>query len=146
MNAEALELWAPALATIGAFACLAVLPSRDQAAWDARLCRAAASALGIALVGRYAVWRIGALPHDQNLFQDAWAYLFLGTELLNLLSNCLVFFFMSRTLDRSREADAVGRSPLRFAPTDVFIATYNEPASVIERTIVGALDIDHPDL
>jgi hypothetical protein len=29
---------------------------------------------------------------------------------------------------------------------DVFIATYNEPVSVLERTIIGALAIDHPDL
>jgi cellulose synthase (UDP-forming) len=29
---------------------------------------------------------------------------------------------------------------------DVFIATYNEPADVIERTMVGALAIDHNDL
>ncbi|MFY9855396.1 MAG: glycosyltransferase, partial [Terracidiphilus sp.] len=62
------------------------------------------------------------------------------------VSSLLIYFFMSRTLSRGLEADTHRDSPFMNAPVDVFIATYNEPADVIERTMVGAMGIDHTDL
>ena len=57
-----------------------------------------------------------------------------------------VYFFLSRTKDRSSDADAAQNSPLLEAPVDVFTVTYNEPVSVLERTIIGAKAIAHPDV
>ncbi len=105
-----------------------------------------AALLSGGLLLRYLVWRVQALPVTYSLFARGWAVLFVVIEIMNALTALLVLFFLSRTINRTPEADAAQDSPLLSAPTDVFIATYNEARSVLERTIVGALDIDHPDL
>lgn len=141
-----LSVWLPSLATLGVFLCLIWMPPRDAAHPAAKAARAGAAVLAGGLTLRYAVWRCTVLPQGQTLPQDIWALLFLAVELLNHLSNILSLFFLSRSRNRSAEADAAQDSPLVTAPTDVFIPTYNEPYEVLERTIVGAMDIDHPDL
>jgi cellulose synthase (UDP-forming) len=138
--------WGPTLLTLGAFLCIAWLSPADETRRGARLVRIAAATLSAALVLRYATWRVQALPDRQSLLAETWVIVFVTIEMLNALSGLLVLLFLSRTIDRSAEADAAQDSPLLSAPTDVFIATYNEPRSVLERTIVGAMDIDHPDL
>ncbi|MGH6869001.1 MAG: glycosyltransferase, partial [Methylocella sp.] len=114
---------------------------------NSKPCRAVAAALCIFLALRYLWWHATlGMPKGQSLLQQAWAWMFFFFEAMNNLSSMMVCFFLSRTRDRSAEADAAQDSPLLAAPVDVFIATYNEPVSVLERTIVGAMAIDHPDL
>lgn len=109
--------------------------------------RVIASLLCTAMTLRYLQWRLTAsLPDHQTLVQRSWTYLFLTIEVGTLVSSILIYFFMSRTLSRSGQADAHAYSLLNKAPVDVFIATYNEPRDVIERTMVGAMAIDHDDL
>lgn len=109
--------------------------------------RVIAAATCILCTLRYLWWRwTVSMPEGQELWQQAWAWTFLGFETLSLLSTVMIFAFMSRRRDRSAEADAGQGSPLQDEPTDVFIATYNEERDILERTIVGALSIDHPDL
>ncbi|HEX2940990.1 MAG TPA: glycosyltransferase [Rhodopila sp.] len=146
MDSESLENWAPALATLAVFTCLAWLAPRDETRFAAKFGRVCGAMFAAAVILRYASWRIHALPPDSTPLRQVWAVFFLVMEMLNVFSNLLVLFFMSRTINRSEQADAAQDSPLIHAPTDVFIATYNEPRSVLERTIVGALDIDHPDM
>nr|WP_249200553.1 PilZ domain-containing protein [Thetidibacter halocola] len=61
----------------------------------------------------------------------------------------ILFAFLLRRSDRSSEADA-HEARLRALPSsdlpevDVFIATYNEPQDVLERTIAGAMALDWP--
>ncbi|MGE0419195.1 MAG: glycosyltransferase [Acetobacteraceae bacterium] len=141
MTDGTLSILAPSLLVVGLMLCLAWLP-RDN---DPRA-RVAAALLGAVLTLRYISWRVDALPPPQSWLQDAWVLLFLGTEMLSALSSLLVLFFMSRHIDRSAQADAEQGSPLLTAPVDVFIATYNEAPAILERTIVGAMGIDHPDL
>jgi cellulose synthase (UDP-forming) len=141
-----LSVWSPALATLGVFLCLAWLVPRDETRPAAHLGRMLAASLTGGLTLRYVSWRVGALPQAQSWPQDLWVMVFLVAEMLNHLSNLMALFFLSRTCNRSAEADAAADSPLIHAPTDVFIATFNEPIEVLERTLVGATDIDHPDL
>lgn len=109
--------------------------------------RAMAAALCIVLALRYLWWHATmGMPQGQNLLQQVWAWTFFLFESMANFSSILVYFFLSRTTDRSAAADAGQNSPLQTAPVDVFIATYNEPASVLERTIVGAMAINHQDL
>ena len=109
--------------------------------------RYSAAVLCIALTVRYFYWRVlFSLPHHQNLLQDVWAYAFLLVEVGALLSLVLTCFFLSRTVSRTATADAGHTSPLLSAPTDVFVATYNEAYEILERTLVAALAINHPDL
>jgi len=117
--------------------------SRTSARWS----RIGSSALGIALALRYLLWRLSsAIPEGQNAAQQIWVWIFVGFECAGILSSSLVLFFMSRHRDRSADADAKQNSPLLYAPVDVLIATYNEPYDILERTIVGAEAIRHPDL
>ncbi len=112
-----------------------------------RIARPAAAILCIGLTIRYMVWRVlCTTPTHQNMLQHAYARVFLTVELATLTSSILVYFFMSRTVDRTPQADLHAHSPLHTAPTDVFIASYNESRDILERTIVGALALTHPDL
>lgn len=109
--------------------------------------RAFAAALCISMTIRYLYWRITySMPVDQSLPAMLWSRVFLIGEAFTLFSSMLIFFFMSRFRNRSAEADAHANSPLMQAPVDVFIATYNEDRAILERTIVGAKAIPHPDL
>ena len=96
---------------------------------------------------RYLWWRwTCSMPTGQLPWQQAWAWIFLGFETMSTASSITVYFFMSRVRSRSAVVDARAGSPLLRAPVDVLIATYNEERDILERTIVGALAIEHPDL
>lgn len=114
---------------------------------DSLIARAVGAALCICMAARYAYWRIlYSLPTDQNILQLVWSRFFLGFECATIVSIMLVQFFLSRSSDRSVVSDMRRMSPLREAPTDVLIATYNEERDILERTIVGAKAIHHSDL
>ena len=133
---------APLLFTTGLMLSLFLLLGRGSA-----VARAAAAVLCMALTLRYMIWRaLYTAPTHQNLLQHAYARVFLVIEMATLTSSLLVYFFMSRTVDRKVEADQHSHSALNQSPTDVFIASYNESRDILERTIVGALALDHPDL
>ena len=111
------------------------------------MARAFGAATCVLFCLRYIWWRwTYSLPTDQLAWQQAWAWIFLGFETMTNVSSIMVYTFMSRTRSRSAVVDARPMSLLLHAPVDVFIATYNENHDILERTIVGALNIDHPDL
>jgi cellulose synthase (UDP-forming) len=110
-----------------------------------RLMRALSAALCGFLAIRYIWWRFEySMPTEQNLYQQIWAWFFFGFESISVLSATAVLFFMSRR--ESNRPYVRASSELADAPVDVFIATYNEPIQVLERTIVGAKSIDHKNL
>ena len=90
------------------------------------LARALAAAAAAAMLLRYAHWRWSVPLPSGGAAEAVWSRAFLVLESLSVLGNLLVLFFMTRTLDRSAEADAGRDSPLLGAPVDVFICTYNE--------------------
>jgi cellulose synthase (UDP-forming) len=137
-----LNPWTPLLTASGALLLLFFALGRTSP-----LARALGASLCIFMAMRYLYWRIAfSLPTDQNLLQTAWVWIFLAVECATVFSAILLQFFLSRTIDRGAVADARRMSPLRNAPTDVLIATCNEDRAILERTIVGALAIHHPDL
>ena len=137
-----LSTYAPALLIAGLLVAMFEALGRRSA-----FARAAASVTCIAVTLRYIYWRVlYTTPTHQNLLQHSYARLFLTIELCTLCSSMLVYFFMSRTIDRRDDATLHANSPLHAAPTDVFIASYNESRDILERTIVGALALHHPDL
>ncbi|MQW86924.1 glycosyltransferase [Sinorhizobium saheli] len=100
---------------------------------------------------RYIWWRLTetVLPYPADGANFYWVWIVFIVELLAFAEVSLFLILMSRYVDRSAEADRLGRA--FFArdqsglPTvDVFIPTYNEPLDVLERTIVGALALDYP--
>ncbi len=114
---------------------------------QSKLARAAAAAVCVFTGLRYIWWRWSwSMPEGQEPWQQVWAWIFLVFESLSILSSLSVYFFMSRVRSRSEVSDARQNSPLLKSPVDVFIATYNEGYEILERTLVGAQSIDHPDL
>ena len=103
----------------------------------------------VALLGwRYMAWRFAETLPDPGWTVDfAVSAAFAALEAGTLLSGSIAFLVLSRTLDRSPEADRHagwwGQAP---APrVDILIATYNEEAAILERTIIGAMAVSHPN-
>lgn len=139
-----LQSCGPLLITIGAMYGLI-----EIAGPGARLVRGLAALAAIALTIRYLWWRYAMSlpsPAGQNVLQQTWTWLFLITETVAGMTSISMIAWMSRRRSRSEEADRCQGSPLLAAPVDVFIATYNEPFDILERTIVSATCIQHPDL
>ena len=135
-----LPAFGPLLLSVGALATF--LQFRNS---NPRLARALCSALCIFLAARYMWWRFEySMPANQNIYQQIWAWMFFAFEGMSQASATSVLFFMSRM--RVRQPPTVTPPQLANAPIDVFIATYNEPYQVLERTIVAAKAIDHSDL
>ncbi|WP_236024641.1 glycosyltransferase [Arenibaculum pallidiluteum] len=133
----------PTLLTAGL--ALAVLPfcRRDDTAT-----RAVLFSICAFLCWRYIAWRAGTTVPSPDFTLDAicsWAFLLL--EAAAAVSSTLSFLVLSRTRNRGTEASAHDRWWGDEPPqVDVLIATYNEEAEILARTIAGAAGIDHPRL
>lgn len=104
---------------------------------------------GAILLGlRYIWWRATETIAPLGLTWD-WAasWSLLALEMATVLGSISAFVMLMRTRNRSAEATAHlgwwGRSPPpRVA---ILVATYNEDLEILERTIVGALGLHHPN-
>jgi cellulose synthase (UDP-forming) len=99
----------------------------------------------ILLIARTIVWRVTETLPPFALTPDAiGAYLFVFFELLSSTSSMLLFVFLSRTIDRTKQATRNGAwvrtGSMRL---DLLIATYNEEQAILERTIIGAQSQDY---
>jgi cellulose synthase (UDP-forming) len=104
-----------------------------------------------AAVFYYLHWRLTVtMPWDESGWRFGWPAICLFIEIVSLFDAAILYLALTRRADRSGEADA-GEARLRAAPpatlpvVDVFIATYNEPREVLEKTILGCLALDWPD-
>jgi cellulose synthase (UDP-forming) len=108
--------------------------------------RAVALAGVVLLAWRYMAWRFMETIPPPSLSLDAvaaWSFALL--EAGTILSSTLAFAILSRTCDRTAEADrnAGWWQPGPPPRVDILIATYNEEESILERTIAGALATQH---
>ena len=124
------------------------LPSRLMVhAWVGRLVFA-----GLAvLVLRYLWWRltVTVLPADDLSLQSIVVWTVFAVEMLAWIDTTILLLMLLRRTDRRAEAAAHEARLRRMDPTDlpsvdVFIATYNEPLSVLEKSMVGAAGLDWP--
>ena len=105
-------------------------------------------ALSAALLVRYIAWRwLETLPEPDFTADFIIAVLFFILEFMSAIAAFGVFLMLSRTRNRSEEADKNARWWGRRKPPriDVFIATYNEGRDVLERTIAGASVLQYPN-
>jgi cellulose synthase (UDP-forming) len=104
------------------------------------------SGLVVLLMLRYLAWRaLDSLPPLSFSVETLIAYGFFAVEVVSSFAGLLMLHVLSKTVDRSAEADA--HPPESFDPIpliDVFIPTYNEKREILERTVVGALAMDYP--
>jgi cellulose synthase (UDP-forming) len=134
----------PALATLGFFlVCLAIWPKPGARS------RVFMIAVSLAFMAQYAWWRITqTLPPAALSFEYALALGFLIAEMAGLAASALCLLFLTRTRDRSPDADANAQwlaDLPECPPIDVLICSYNEERAILERTIVGALAMEYPN-
>jgi cellulose synthase (UDP-forming) len=118
---------------------------------DQPLMRAMLFACVIGLTWRYVGWRYSeTIPSFGWKVRPLLSWGFFLLEAATALSSSIAFVILSRTRDRMTEATLHDRWWL---PTgrpdpqvDVLIATYNEDAEILERTIIGALAVEHSKL
>ncbi|MBC7478648.1 MAG: glycosyltransferase, partial [Pseudorhodobacter sp.] len=96
---------------------------------------------------RYAHWRLTETLAPPGFTIDvlaSWSLFFF--EMAALLGSMSAFVIMSRSRQRSDEASAhLGWwAPAPDPKVAILIATYNEELEVLERTVVGALALNHP--
>ena len=142
-----LEAFLPGLFVVGI--CLAVIPFMPR---EEDWARTLVTGLALIVTLRYMLWCLPAtvLPADFGTVDGLWILFCFVIEALALLDMCVFFLLMSRTSDRTPEADAFEAHLHTMAAgalpaVDVFIPTYNEKIDVLERTVVGALGIDYPN-
>lgn len=112
--------------------------------------RFAVTAFSAALALRYLYWRLTetVLPFDGTLAQEVWVLVVFSAEAVAAVEILLFLTIMSRTNTQSQRADKleIDVTDLSQCPSvDVLIPTYNEPIDVLEKTIIGGLNIDYPN-
>ncbi len=143
MNGSLLTALAPGFVAAGV--AVMVTPFLRREDFAARLFM---MSVAVALMGRYFVWRVSdTLPPAGLTLDFVVALLFLTVESLTLLAAVLALMFLSRTRDRTAEVEANKPWLASIAPplVDLFICTYNEEEAILERTIVGATGLNHPN-
>jgi cellulose synthase (UDP-forming) len=101
----------------------------------------------LALTLRYLLWRLLSTLNLDTPLDGVFSLGLLAMEMLMLTSGVIQLFLMLRVRDRRREADwlAMDVAERRFLPTvDVMIPTYNEPAFILRRTVIGCQAMDYP--
>jgi cellulose synthase (UDP-forming) len=105
------------------------------------------------VIARYLNWRVfeTVLPARGAWYEIGWIWLCFAIELLAIADQLLLYVAFLRPTDRRGEADA-HEARMRALPSaelpsvDVLIPTYNEPFEVLEKTIIGALCLDYPNV
>jgi cellulose synthase (UDP-forming) len=96
---------------------------------------------------RYLLWRSATTLNVSTPLDGVFSLGLLFLELFMLLSNCILMFLMLRVRDRRHQADQVAIDVVsgEFTPTvDVMIPSYDEPAFILRRTIIGCQALDYP--
>lgn len=121
-------------------------------AWDcnrsSNLARASISTVCVLSGFSYLVWRATdtLIMSDVSIVEQAWIVFVWLAEVLVFVEVVIFFLIMSRTGTRSPQADAYEAMTDGWCPTvDIFIPTYNEPKDVLEKTIIGAKNVDWPN-
>ncbi len=103
------------------------------------------------LVLRYLWWRVTVtvLPAEGFTAQTVFVWTLFLIEMLAWIDTAVMLTMLLRRTDRRVEADAHearlrATDPADLPTVDVFIATYNEPLSVLEKTMAGAAALDWP--
>lgn len=105
----------------------------------------------VVVMARYLWWRATETLVLDIGWAGGWSIFCFAVELAASLDAALLFLTFSRTSDRSAEADRGearwrAADPASVPKVDVLIPTYDEPLSVLEKTIVGAQSLDWPNL
>lgn len=110
--------------------------------WSRRL---VVGILGVLTV-RYLSWRSLSTLNLSTPLNGVFSLGLFMLELLLLLGSMIQLILLLRVRDRGSQADLLAEAVLSgvFAPTvDILIPSYNEPASILRRTIIGCQALDY---
>ena len=102
------------------------------------------------LAAIYIVWRVrAAWSLEADDAGVVWIWVCTVVDVIGLLDFILFMLLMSRFVDRTEAAQLAeqrlrGRPEHELPDVDVWIATYDEAWSILEKTIVGARNLDWP--
>ncbi len=139
--------WTAAAAVVGF--CIAIMPALPrQKTWG----RTLAVAVGMCTTARYLHWRFvqTVLPTLPSTVEGVWIWVVFLFELASITNFSVTFLMLTRTTNRSKDADR-GERRLRslsadaVPSVDVFICTYNETIDVLARPIRAAMNLDYPN-
>lgn len=100
----------------------------------------------LALTIRYLLWRSLSTLNLSSPLNGTFSIALFVLELFTILSVSLQLFLMLRVKNRQQEANELEVQVLNgtFTPTvDIFVPTYDEPAFILKRTIIGCQAINY---
>src|SRR5947207_14529579 len=98
--------------------------------------------LSIVISTRYIWWRLTETLHFSSPFE---AFLGIGLILAELYAwLVLVLGYIQTAWPLNRTPVAMPEDLADWPTVDLFIPTYNEPLSVVQNTVLGALSVDYP--
>ncbi len=98
------------------------------------------------LLGRYLVWRSLSTLNLSTPLNGVFSLVLFLLELLILGNSCIQLFLMLNVRDRRPEADILAQDVVSgaYVPwVDVLIPTYDEPAFILRRTVIGCQALDY---
>jgi cellulose synthase (UDP-forming) len=101
----------------------------------------------LVLVIRYLLWRSLTTLNLDTPLNGVFSLTLFGMEMLGLTTSIIQLVLLLRVRDRHLQADQMQLAVMtgEFLPTvDVFIPTYDEPAFILRRTIIGCQAMDYP--
>ncbi|NER79159.1 MAG: glycosyltransferase, partial [Leptolyngbya sp. SIO1D8] len=101
--------------------------------------------LGV-LTLRYLLWRASATLNLSTPLEGVFSLGLFALELLIFSSGIIQLFLLLRVRDRRKAADQLSQAVLRgeYTPTvDVMIPSYDEPAFILRRTIMGCQALEY---
>ncbi|MDB9312724.1 glycosyltransferase [Spirulina sp. CS-785/01] len=103
-------------------------------------------ALLLAFALRYLTWRSLSTLNLSDPINGSVSLLLFGMELFVIIAYIVQLFFMLREKDRTHEANQYEKliQNKKYNPSvDILIPTYDEPAAILKRTIVGCQAINY---
>ncbi|NEP01071.1 MAG: glycosyltransferase [Symploca sp. SIO2E9] len=108
--------------------------------------RVAVVSILLALTIRYVLWRSLSTLNLSNPFDGAFSLGLLFMEILLILSNSFQVYLILKVKPRHRQADKMAVNVINgsYTPSvDILIPTYNEPTTILRRTIIGCQALDY---
>ncbi|MBO6562677.1 MAG: glycosyltransferase [Nisaea sp.] len=142
-----LEAVAPVLLIVAVFLLLSETagPRKPWARWAVLI-------VATVVVARYLPWRFTETVATRSILtvNGAWIWFLFAIECIYIADLLKILLVRTRIVDRSAEADEAearlkARPRADWPKVDVLIPTYNEPLDVLERSIIGALNLDYPN-
>lgn len=101
----------------------------------------------LTLLVRYLSWRLFSTLNLTDPLNGSLSLLLLSMEMLGLVASSIQLVLLLRVGDRRSQADQLQADVMagRYCPpVDVFIPTYDEPAFILRRTVIGCQAMDYP--